>query len=327
MVPIIYIAFACKDITLEVEAGRLVGIVGSIGSGKSAFLESLVGQLRKVGGYAAINGSIAYCPQQPWIQTGTVKSNILFESPLDPDRLEMVVKLAALEEDLHALSDGMDAGIGENGVNLSGGQKARVALARALYKDSDLYFFDDPIAALDAEVGRKVFYGAIKEGLKKKTVLFVTQQLHYLSEMDEILVFDNGSIVEQGSYKVLMDQNGVFTQMMRGYEAEDAKTVVEEKDIAVVKPDQPGNMESIVEEENRRKGNVKKSVYARYVEAMGPFWTTVYVTAFFFLLATMLATPLWMARWVADTTNATTFYLTIYTVLSCASAAALSNHF
>jgi ABC-type multidrug transport system ATPase subunit len=244
---------------------------------------------------------------------------------LDTERLELVLKQSVLEEDLSSLSNGIDTNIGENGVNLSGGQKARVALARALYKDADLYLFDDPIAALDAEVGRKVFYGAIKEGLKGKTVLFVTQQLHYLSEMDDILVFQNGSIVEQGSYKGLMDQNGVFTQMMKGYEAEDAKTIADVHEVQEVEIKQESKTDPILEQEERRKGKVKKSVYFRYVEAVGVFWATVYVLSFLFLLASMLVTPLWMVRWISDTTNSTSFYLSIYAVFGCVGAIALRN--
>jgi ABC-type multidrug transport system fused ATPase/permease subunit len=146
---------------LEIAKGSLVGIIGSVGSVKSSFLNAIAGEMEKTQGSAVINGTIAYCPQTPWIITGSIQQNIVFYSKLNSCALSNATSRCALDEDLKRMSDGVLTEIGENGINLSGGQKARLSLARALYKNSDVYLFDDPTSALDSKVEKAVFENAI----------------------------------------------------------------------------------------------------------------------------------------------------------------------
>jgi ABC-type transport system involved in cytochrome bd biosynthesis fused ATPase/permease subunit len=132
-----------------------------------------------------------------------MKDNILFGTELNETRLEKVIHVCSLESDLKLLRNGINTEIGEGGSNLSGGQKARIALARAIYSDSDIYLLDCPLAALDAKVSSQVFQNAIQGELANKTVLFATHKKHLLNKVDKVLVLQNGSIAHFGSYEEL----------------------------------------------------------------------------------------------------------------------------
>lgn len=192
--------------------------------------------MKRLSGDVGIHGSLAYCNQQPWILTETIRGNVLFgNSPEDSTRLDTIFDVCALKKDLKEFSRGMDTLIGEKGVNLSGGQKARVALARALYQESDIYILDDPLSALDAHVGQYVFEHAIKDYLFSKTVLLVTHQLHVLQRVDRILVMDQGLIAEDGTYADLMMRNGHLCRLMQHYRIETAPRDKEDETHALEK--------------------------------------------------------------------------------------------
>ena len=138
-----------EKINLNVTKGKFVAIVGNVGSGKSSLLNAMLGEMEKCCGSVNISGDaqIAYVPQQAWIQNATLKDNILFGKDFEPQKYKRVIKACALKQDLLTLAGGDETEIGEKGINLSGGQKQRVSLARAVYCDSDLYLFDDPLSA------------------------------------------------------------------------------------------------------------------------------------------------------------------------------------
>ncbi|KAH9246439.1 hypothetical protein BASA81_016031 [Batrachochytrium salamandrivorans] len=198
------VLFHLRNITTLIKKGSLVVVVGPVGSGKSSFLSGIIGEMRCRSGALDIYGSLGYCSQQAWILTETIQGNIMFNSPLNQTRLDAVIKASCLSNDLHQFPSGRMTQIGEKGVNLSGGQKARVSLARAMYQDCDTYLLDDPISALDAHVGAEVFDLSIKKMLKGKTVVLVTHQLHFLPEADHVIVMGNGTIAEQGTFTELM---------------------------------------------------------------------------------------------------------------------------
>ena len=149
-----------------------------------------------------LGGTVAYCPQQSWIQNATVRDNILFGRPYDQDRYDAVIEQCALTTDLDLLPHGDMTEIGERGINLSGGQRLRVNLARAVYFDADIVFLDDPLSAVDAHVGRTIFEDCICYGLlADKTRILVTHHLHVLPQVDLILVMDNGKWCKGGRMK------------------------------------------------------------------------------------------------------------------------------
>lgn len=192
-----------KNINMTVKKGNLTAVVGSVGSGKTSLISSLLGEMEKVKGNANIDGTVAYVPQQAWIQNATLKDNILFGRSLDQKRYDTVIEACALTQDLAMLPGGDRTEIGEKGINLSGGQKQRISLARAVYSGADIYLFDDPLSAVDSHVGKHIFDNVFGESglLKGKTRLLVTHAVVYLPKVDEIYVMVNGEITESGSYK------------------------------------------------------------------------------------------------------------------------------
>ncbi|XP_048187708.1 multidrug resistance-associated protein 1 [Perognathus longimembris pacificus] len=208
-----------NGISFSVPEGALVAVVGQVGCGKSSLLSALLAEMDKVEGHVALKGSVAYVPQQAWIQNDSLRENILFGRPLQERHYRTVMEACALLPDLEILPSGDRTEIGEKGVNLSGGQKQRVSLARAVYCDADIYLLDDPLSAVDAHVGKHIFEHVVgpKGLLKNKTRLLVTHGLSYLPQVDVIVVMSGGKISEMGSYQELLARDGAFAEFLRTY--------------------------------------------------------------------------------------------------------------
>lgn len=198
-----------RDMNFSIRQGELVCVVGAVGSGKSSFLESLIGLLSRKSGALFVRGEVAYASQVPWIFAGSVRENILFGKAYDEELYNSVIRACALEVDLRNLADGDKTEIGERGINLSGGQKARVGLARALYSDADIFLLDDVLSAVDTHVGNVIWREAIVNFSRNlgKTVILVTHAAHFLPEADRLLVLSNGRIAGIGTYDELTAQN------------------------------------------------------------------------------------------------------------------------
>ncbi|XP_007984742.3 multidrug resistance-associated protein 1 [Chlorocebus sabaeus] len=208
-----------NGITFSIPEGALVAVVGQVGCGKSSLLSALLAEMDKVEGHVAIKGSVAYVPQQAWIQNDCLQENILFGCQLEEPYYRSVIQACALLPDLEILPSGDRTEIGEKGVNLSGGQKQRVSLARAVYCNADIYLFDDPLSAVDAHVGKHIFENVIgpKGMLKNKTRILVTHSMSYLPQVDVIIVMSGGKISEMGSYQELLARDGAFAEFLRTY--------------------------------------------------------------------------------------------------------------
>ncbi|XP_063652846.1 multidrug resistance-associated protein 1 isoform X24 [Pan troglodytes] len=208
-----------NGITFSIPEGALVAVVGQVGCGKSSLLSALLAEMDKVEGHVAIKGSVAYVPQQAWIQNDSLRENILFGCQLEEPYYRSVIQACALLPDLEILPSGDRTEIGEKGVNLSGGQKQRVSLARAVYSNADIYLFDDPLSAVDAHVGKHIFENVIgpKGMLKNKTRILVTHGMSYLPQVDVIIVMSGGKISEMGSYQELLARDGAFAEFLRTY--------------------------------------------------------------------------------------------------------------
>ncbi|NXN35985.1 MRP1 protein, partial [Rhinoptilus africanus] len=208
-----------NSINFTVPEGSLVAVVGQVGCGKSSLLSALLGEMDKKEGYVVVKGSVAYVPQQAWVQNATLQDNIIFGREMNENRYKCVIEACALLPDIEILPTGDKTEIGEKGVNLSGGQKQRVSLARAVYCNADVYLFDDPLSAVDAHVGKHIFEKVIgpKGILKNKTRVLVTHAINYLPQMDTILVMTDGEISEMGSYQELLKQDGAFAEFLRAY--------------------------------------------------------------------------------------------------------------
>lgn len=148
-----------ENINLEIKKGELVCIVGKVGSGKTSLLSGIIGEMKKVSGKVTVNGKLAYCPQQAWIQNASLRDNITFGNPFDKTKYDHVIDICSLRKDIEILQAGDLTEIGEKGINLSGGQRQRVSIARAVYANKDIYIFDDPlryVQLLDAELNQLV---------------------------------------------------------------------------------------------------------------------------------------------------------------------------
>ena len=179
-----------NKISYTVPKGSNVAVVGQVGSGKSSVLSALIGDMIKLDGTIDVSGSIAYVPQQAWIQNDTVRRNITFGQNMNRAVYDKVIEACCLTPDFEMLMNGDMTEIGEKGINLSGGQKQRMSMARAVYSNRDVYLLDDPLSAVDAHVGKKMFDEVIgPQGLlKNKTRVLVTNSVSYLPKMDQIIV-------------------------------------------------------------------------------------------------------------------------------------------
>ncbi|XP_025902601.1 canalicular multispecific organic anion transporter 2 isoform X1 [Nothoprocta perdicaria] len=212
-----------KDINLLVPSGSLVAVVGHVGCGKSSLVSALLGEMEKLEGEVAVKGSIAYVPQQAWIQNATLKDNILFGQTPNEQKYQNVLEACALKTDLEVLPGGDQTEIGEKGINLSGGQRQRVSLARAVFSNADIYLLDDPLSAVDSHVAKHIFDRVIgPDGvLKGKTRILVTHGISFLPQVDYIIVLVDGKVSEMGSYQELLKQNQAFSEFLRNYSLEE----------------------------------------------------------------------------------------------------------
>uniref|UniRef100_A0A674EM84 Multidrug resistance-associated protein 4 n=1 Tax=Salmo trutta TaxID=8032 RepID=A0A674EM84_SALTR len=213
-----------QNLSLTVKSEQLVAVIGPVGSGKSSLLSAILGELPHDKGVLRVKGQLTYTSQQPWVFPGTIRSNILFGKELHPQKYEKVLRACALKRDMELLPDGDLTVIGDRGATLSGGQKARVNLARAVYQDADIYLLDDPLSAVDAEVGRHLFEQCICGILKNKPRILVTHQLQYLQAVDQILVLKEGHVVARGTYSELQHSGVNFTSLLKRDEEEEPQT-------------------------------------------------------------------------------------------------------
>ncbi|XP_073750488.1 ATP-binding cassette sub-family C member 4 isoform X3 [Callorhinus ursinus] len=204
-----------QGLSFTVRPGELLAVIGPVGAGKSSLLSAVLGELPRSQGLVSVHGRIAYVSQQPWVFSGTVRSNILFGKKYEKERYEKVIKACALKKDLQLLEDADLTVIGDRGATLSGGQKARVNLARAVYQDADIYLLDDPLSAVDAEVGRHLFELCICQTLHEKITILVTHQLQYLKAASQILILKDGKMVQKGTYTEFLKSGVDFGSLLK----------------------------------------------------------------------------------------------------------------
>ncbi|XP_050059315.1 probable multidrug resistance-associated protein lethal(2)03659 isoform X2 [Aphis gossypii] len=202
-----------ENINLTVKPGHLTAIIGPVGAGKSSLIHAILRELSLSEGSILVHGVVSYASQQPWLFAGSVQRNILFGLPMDKKRYNKVLEVCALKTDIEQFPYGDRTIVGERGISLSGGQRARINLARAIYKEADIYLLDDPLSAVDTHVGKHLFSKCIKEYLKEKTCILITHQLQYLTNIEQIVLMENGKKIAEDSYKNLQESELNFTKM------------------------------------------------------------------------------------------------------------------
>uniref|UniRef100_A0A669C2N7 Multidrug resistance-associated protein 4 n=1 Tax=Oreochromis niloticus TaxID=8128 RepID=A0A669C2N7_ORENI len=269
-----------QNVSITAKSHQLLTVIGPVGAGKSSLLSAILGELPYDTGTLKIKGQLTYASQQPWVFPGTIRSNILFGRELNPKKYERVLRVCALKKDLEMFRDGDLTLIGDRGATLSGGQKARVNLARAVYEDADIYLLDDPLSAVDAEVGKHLFDKCICGLLKNKCRILVTHQLQHLRDVDQILVLKEVCTpLKENSLKECCS------------EITNSKTMFKYKNV-------PGSflvlqVEAIqtIAEETRADGNVSSQVYFTYFTA-GCSLLVLMVIVFLSIIAEVSHRPL-----------------------------------
>lgn len=176
------------DVNLDLKKGSMICVVGKVGCGKTTLLQTIMNECVLLRGTSQIAGTIAYVEQEPFIVSATVRENITFGHPFNQERMDRAITLAQLTNDVQIFAKGLDTIIGDRGVNVSGGQKARISLARAIYSDADIMLFDDPLSAVDPKVAKKIFEECVLEGCKDKCVVLVTHQIQFLEQCPLIML-------------------------------------------------------------------------------------------------------------------------------------------
>ncbi|KAL8122791.1 hypothetical protein AgCh_010969 [Apium graveolens] len=206
-----------KNINLEVKRGKKIAVCGSVGAGKSSLLYALLGEISKTSGTVDVLGSVAYVSQGAWIQSGTIRDNILSGQPMEKRKYEEAIRVCALDKDIDSFDYGDLTEIGQRGLNMSGGQKQRIQLCRAVYNDADIYLLDDPFSAVDAHTAATLFNDCVMSALEKKTVILVTHQVEFLPVVDNILVMECGQIIQGGTYKELLLAHTAFEKLVNSH--------------------------------------------------------------------------------------------------------------
>ncbi|XP_071742643.1 ABC transporter C family member 12-like [Rutidosis leptorrhynchoides] len=330
------------DINIDIQVGSLVAIVGGTGEGKTSLISAMLGELPPLeNSSAVIRGTAAYVPQISWIFNATVRENILFGSMFEASRYWKTVEVTALQHDLDILPGRDLTEIGERGVNISGGQKQRVSMARAVYSNSDVYVFDDPLSALDTHVGREVFEKCIKEELRGKTRVLVTNQLHFLHQVDKIILVSEGMIKEEGTFEELSENGPLFKKLMEkvggmddhvdgGETRTDTDYGSSKQNADEVAGGDSVNDQSIItkrkrkshliNQEDRQTGIVSWNVLARYKDALGGLWVVMILFMCYISTEVLrILSSTWLSYWT-EQSNTTTpgpgFYILIYALLS-----------
>ncbi|KAJ7147016.1 multidrug resistance-associated ABC transporter [Mycena epipterygia] len=349
--------FVLVDLTLKFPPGELSLICGKLGSGKSLLLLALLGEADVLSGRMmcprspadslayfegvrpmkenwVIQGICAYVPQVAWLQNASIKNNILFNLPYDEERYNLTLEVCALVSDLEILEDGDESEIGERGVNLSGGQKARVSLARAVYSRASILLLDDVLSAVDAHTAHHLYHSCLKgELMQGRTVILVSHHVQLcVPGAGYVVALDNGRIQFQGA-RDQFQSSAVMAGLVQSTTAE-VQDVKEETAIAAlddkgdkaiaetqpISKAEPKASRKFVEDEQRAVGRVAWSVWKAYILACGSGW---YWALFVLVFVVAALAPLmengWLSYWSrGDDSNSPLFYLVIYTAVATA---------
>ena len=303
-----------REITLEILPGELVAVVGSVGCGKTSLLMGILGELSTPWGESSIQGSIAFASEEPWILAGSIKDNILMGRTFDPELYQSAIDSCDLGRDLAVFKHGDETLLGNRGLTLSGGQRARLCLARVVYSNADIVLLDDPLSAVDAEVANHLFHECIRGALKGKTVVLATHQVHFIPDTDKILVLDHGESIFFGNYKGFVERED-----LRGIigELEDRNKKVEKGKVKSDNKQQEPGEKLNVEEEEITEGAVGLKSYVKYIRfGYKSLWLLLFVfTIMLVSQAIYVLTLYWASYWSKQSDQRGIYYVYIFSIL------------
>ncbi|EON64929.1 hypothetical protein W97_04163 [Coniosporium apollinis CBS 100218] len=301
--------FKIREVDITIGRDELVAVIGGVGSGKSSLLAALAGDMRRTSGEVILGASRALCAQYAWIQNTTVKENITFGKEYNKEWYTQVVDACALRPDLEMLPNGDLTEIGERGITVSGGQKQRLNIARAIYFNADIIIMDDPLSAVDAHVGRHIMDHAICGLLKNKCRILATHQLHVLNRCDRIIMMEDGRITAVDTFDNLMANNQEFVRLMATTAVEEEEEV--EKEVNEDEVEEEVKLQklqsikkpaaALMTTEERAVKSVSWGVYLAYIKASGSLLFGPVVLLFLILSQVAnIATSLWLSWWTSD---------------------------
>ncbi|RKO90517.1 P-loop containing nucleoside triphosphate hydrolase protein, partial [Blyttiomyces helicus] len=290
--------FHLLDVNVDFPIGGLSLVAGATGSGKSSLILALLGEMKRVNGhqYLPTSHTTAYVAQTAWLINATIRDNILFGNPYDAKRYQETIEACALIRDLETLEGGDLTEIGEKGVNLSGGQKARISLARAAYSYAPYLLLDDPLSAVDAPTAKHLLHHCLLGVMKNRTVILVSHAVGLvLPHADFALVLKSGRVAAQGTPAELVRNpaaEGVFGLELS---ASDREELAASDTVAAALQ---GTGTKLVDEEEKATGSVAWSVYWTYFKAAGGvLFLTVFLFTFFLTNGLNLLDNLWVQYW------------------------------
>ena len=266
--------YILENIDLTTESQSLTVITGPVGSGKSTLLSAIAGEVPNTSGTRTCKGTLAYVPQIAWVFSGTIRENILFGLPHDETKYTRVIEACALKHDLQQFPDGDQTVVGERGEVLSGGQQARVSLARTVYADADIYLLDDPLSAVDFKVGQHIFDKCIQNLLGNKTRVLISHQEQHMKEADGVVVLYKGRVLGKGRFIELQEKGVLNTTVDPLYQKalkdvksekdndDQEKEFLDSNDRKVPLPSKVKGLE--ISEEDRTIGRVSSKLYWNY---------------------------------------------------------------
>ncbi|KAH8409549.1 hypothetical protein KR222_008401, partial [Zaprionus bogoriensis] len=301
--------FRLSDISVDIKAGQLVCIEGPVGGGKSSFLSAIVAGLQCLKGEVCIqdlSSGFGYVPQSPWLQRATIRDNIVWGSRFDEQWYKTVLHACALNEDIRALGGDL-LGVGENGRTLSGGQRARVALARAVYQDKKVYLLDDVLSALDAHVAKHIIRHCILGLLKQKTRIVVTRSTQLFFHANQILHMQNGVLRPSDYMTESIDLSlEEEEEQQQQQQQESASAALHKRLCSVELPnaadEDKQSVDSLLLEESREYGHLAGNVFSCYWRAVSTPLALLVLLFVFLMQLTRNLCDAWLAHWVTETT-------------------------
>ncbi|KAK4395155.1 ABC transporter C family member 8 [Sesamum angolense] len=332
-----------SGVSLEARPGQKIAVCGPVGSGKSSLLYAILGEVPKISGTVSVLGSVAYVSQASWIQSGTVRDNILFGKPMEKNKYEEAIRVCALDKDIESFDYGDLTEIGQRGLNMSGGQKQRIQLARAVYSDADIYLLDDPFSAVDAHTAATLFNDCVMTALAKKTVILVTHQVEFLSNVNNILVVEGGQVTQSGNYKELLVAGTTFEQLVSAHKSTidsfDASSgsnknehqaqhvdQLEQNNKSYGKEERDGEIRTdkgiqLTEEEEKEVGDVGLKTFLDYIFiSKGLTYSCSSTIAQLGFVVFQAAASFWLAFSIQNSNMSSVFVVGIYTLISLLSA-------
>uniref|UniRef100_UPI00398E4D16 ATP-binding cassette sub-family C member 10 isoform X2 n=1 Tax=Pristiophorus japonicus TaxID=55135 RepID=UPI00398E4D16 len=287
------------NLNLMMKQGELIGVVGKVGCGKSSLLAAIMGELSRLSGEVYVSTQVegfGLAAQEPWIQFTTVRENILFGNEFDAERYQEV------------LPHGDQTDVGESGVTLSGGQKARIALARAVYMDKDLYLLDDPLAAVDQHVASHLLDLCILGILKNKTVILCTHRIEFLDKADTVVLLENGMIAKAGSPDQILPLMEAYPRTKKKSSIKQAAAQLKSPEEEVKEEEKPVDKMEVKfgTEEEKKVGTVALHVYRSYWQSVGKWLAFLVLLCLFLMQASRNLSDWWLSHWISHQKNGST---------------------